>query len=358
MLQSKFPSSLTSLFLVKVVLAIVFILIAFHSLYVYSELRTATRINHISSPALRAPRGGRCLPQYSPSLLKKLESLKSSCQPPPAQTSQWRVTTVTAHFGKLEKHYQNALQTHVLHTMLHRTKLEVMCAPVIDDLWNKPAFILSLLLDEMLKRPEDRTDWIFWVDRDTLILDECRPASSFLPPYTVDADGEASKQIKDNDVQLLVTDDWNGLNNGVFLLRVGRWAVELFSAIVAFRHYRPDVKLPFTEQSAMEILIKEPKFKDAVQFVPQHWFNTYPGGNATRFLERNDEEGLADYQARRGDFLVHFAGVPAKDKSIDDWVDILGGMPDVWDAEKVQRNTTTDVEAFWAKINPPDTLPL
>ncbi|KAL0929913.1 uncharacterized protein CTRU02_215122 [Colletotrichum truncatum] len=350
-MRQSLSTSLKSLFFVKAVLVMTFVLIALHSLYLYSELSTTTRINYISPPTSRAPRGGRCLPQYSSGFLQKLDSLKSSCQLPSIQP-QWRVTTVTAHFGKLEKHYQNALQTHILHTMLHSTKLEVMCAPVIDNLWNKPAFILSLLLDEMLKRPEERTDWIFWVDRDTLILDECRPASSFLPPVTVDTQSEASKPV-----QLLVTNDWNGLNNGIFLLRVGHWAIELFSAIVAFRYYRPDVDLPFTEQSAMEILMKEPKFRDAVQVVPQHWFNTYPGSNATTFLSRENEKGLSDYQARRGDFLIHFAGIPGKDKSIDDWVDMLSGMPDVWNADKVQRNVTADIEAFWAKLIPAEIHP-
>lgn len=43
---------------------------------------------------------------------------------------------------------------------------------------NKPAFILNLLMQEMLKPAHQRLEWIQWVDRDTLILDPCRPVST------------------------------------------------------------------------------------------------------------------------------------------------------------------------------------
>lgn len=132
--------------------------------------------------------------------------------------------------------------------------------------------------------------------------------------------------------------EWDGvvgkgyvLNNGVFLVRVGQWAVELFSAILAFRHYRPGVELPFTEQSAMEIVMREPRFRGGVQLVSQTWFNTYPGGNASAFLDGDDVKGMADYQVRRGDFLIHFAGVPNRDRSLNDWTDMLSRMPKVWE---------------------------
>ncbi|GKT93051.1 galactosyl transferase gma12 mnn10 family protein [Colletotrichum tofieldiae] len=204
----------------------------------------------------------------------------------------------------------------------------------------------------MAKPSQERAEWIFWVDRDTIILDQCRPVSSFLPSQTVTAGEEDERNAPADEVQLLATKDWNGLNNGVFLLRVGQWAIELFGAILAFRYYRPDVNLPFTEQSAMEFLIKEPKFTKGVRFVPQPWFNAYPGSNASTFLERGDEEGLADYQARRGDFLIHFAGVGDKGKEMGGWLDMLreNGSSLVAETERTQRNATPGIEGFWEQL--------
>jgi len=43
-------------------------------------------------------------------------------------------------------------------------------------------------------------------------------------------------------VNILMTHDINGLNTGVFSIRMCQWAVDLFAAIVSFQYYRPDVR--------------------------------------------------------------------------------------------------------------------
>lgn len=231
---------------------------------------------------------------------------------------------------------------------MHDTRIDVLCEPTVDDLWNKPAFILSLLLAEMTKPPASRLEWIFWVDRDTLILDQCRSIDSFLPPSSGrNSTSSETDPSMSQEINLLVTEDWNGLNNGVSMLRVNTWAVDLFSAILAFRYYRPDVELIFTEQSAMEIVMKEPRFSNNVEMVPQHWFNAYPKGEAQDFYERKTEDGLEKYHARRGDFLIHFAGIPRKDKAIDQWSAALDKMANVTSKNDAQRDTTQDIKEFW-----------
>jgi mannan polymerase II complex MNN10 subunit len=95
------------------------------------------------------------------------------------------------------------------------------------------------------------------MDRDAMILDQCRPISSFLPKdksrttswwrRSQSQEGGTNR----TDVNLLVTNDFSGLNNGTFILRVNEWAVSLFTAVLAFRHFESHVELPFTEQSAM-----------------------------------------------------------------------------------------------------------
>ncbi|KFA81245.1 hypothetical protein S40288_09021 [Stachybotrys chartarum IBT 40288] len=163
------------------------------------------------------------------------------------------MVTVTAQFGDLQPHYEQSLRSQMLHSRLYSSQLHVLRGRIVDESWNKPAFILSILLSEMSKSEDERLEWLFWVDRDVIILNACRSPNSFLPPQlqTEGEDGKMQEMAAEpGHIQLLVTQDWNGLNNGVFFLRVGRWVVDLLSAILSYRYYKPDVDLPFTEQSA------------------------------------------------------------------------------------------------------------
>lgn len=269
---------------------------------------------------------------------------------------------MTAHFGGLEgnEHYSRAFATHLEHALIHGTEVHVLCDKVIDDLWNKPAFILDLLFREMAKPESKRLEWLVWVDRDTLILDQCRPSTSFVPSATPStafakwwrrnnrAHGEDPNKPSP-EVHLLVTDDMNGLNNGIFFLRVSPWAVSLFTAILAYRHYNPTVELKFTEQSAMELVLKDHRFKDKVQFVPQHWFNAYSNGGPKEFIERNNTEGkeMKEIHARRGDWLIHFAGNEHKDRALNEWAEMLDNLEDVWESGRVQRDISGEMKQFW-----------
>ncbi|KPM45266.1 hypothetical protein AK830_g1302 [Neonectria ditissima] len=291
--------------------------------------------------------GNDCFESITPALLNRSETIRESCMnsPSPFKQTNFRMATLMAHFGKPESHYQRAMQTHMMLGAVHNYPLHVMCRPIIDDLWNKPAFILSVILDEMAKPPDERLQWLLWADRDTVILDYCRHPTSFLLPQ---ADSSATtRSAKGNPTHLLVSNDWNGLNNGVFLVHVDQWSIELFSDILAFRHFRPDVKLRFTEQSAMEIIIKEDKYKSGVQYVPQHWFNAYPEGVADELISRANTTGLPERAARRGDFLVHFAGNGDKGRAINEWLDTSSRVGNVWQTGRVQRDVTEEVVEFW-----------
>ena len=71
------------------------------------------------------------------------------------------------------------------------------------------------------------------------------PLEAFLPPPEL------------SHIHLIAANDRNGLNNGAFLLQVNDWALRLFAAALSFHMYRPDVKLRYSEQSAMEEVLKE-----------------------------------------------------------------------------------------------------
>ena len=83
-----------------------------------------------------------------------------------------------------------------------------------------------------------------WLDRDTVLMNPSLPLEIFIPPAGFEH------------INLLMTHDRNGLNNGVFFLRVCEWSLDLFSTAMAFPYYKPEVHLQYTEQSAMEEVLR------------------------------------------------------------------------------------------------------
>jgi hypothetical protein len=260
-------------------------------------------------------------PTSSP--LKSEEVLEPETEPWGTKT---RVGKCTIVFGG-SSIYERTVKTHALHDRINGYPLYVLRQTIMDDVWSKPAYILSLLLRELAKPQEERLEWLLWVDADTIMLNPYVPLEIFLPP---------SPQF--DDIHLLVTNDWNGLNNGVFPVRVNQWAVELFSAIISSRYYKPDQDLTFRDQSAMDTLLKDKKFAAHTVEAPQRWFNAYQG-------EHN--ETLAPYQVRRGDFLVHFAGVINRDERILFWLERAEQhLPD-WEMEVQHTSYPAEVKDFW-----------
>lgn len=227
--------------------------------------------------------------------------------------------------------WERAIRTHEEHDRLHGYRLHVLRQQLLDDVWSKPAYILSLLLRELSKPESERLDWLFWVDADTVILNPHVPVETFLPPPGSEFE----------DVHLLYSNDWNGLNNGVFPVRVNQWAVKLFTAIVAYRHYKPDVQLVFRDQSAMDNVMKEPQFVNNIVQTPQRWFNAYQG-------EHN--ETLAPFQIRRGDLLVHFAGVPNREERMGYWLDRAEQHLDDWEVPVKSTSYPQERKDFWDEL--------
>jgi hypothetical protein len=341
------PRKITS-----IVIAVIVTGLLFQSIWSYQHTERPISITNLSTDEqiLHQHSTGRCMPEISDEEVVRLRKTRSACRNA-TQSSQFerqRIAIVSVNYGPQNVSYQPSLGTHLQYANLHDLQMHVLCTPILDHLWNKPAFILSLVLVEMAKPPQRRLQWMFWTDRDSIILDQCRSLEEFLPSPAKSSSTKEGKASDDHeDIYLLATKDWNGLNNGIFLLRVNDWAVDLFTAILAFRYYRPYVDLPFTEQSAMEIVMKEPQFKEKVRIVPQHWFNAYPKGKAQEFRDRTTEDGLEKYHARRGDFLLHFAGISHRDKAIAEWVKMLEQSEVIWSKESVQRDVTHDVAQFW-----------
>lgn len=155
------------------------------------------------------------------------------------------------------------------------------------------------------------------------------PLDMFLPPEEFDH------------IHLMVTNDFNGLNNGVFPIRVHPWSVSLMSAIVAFPTFRPDVELVFRDQSALDEVLKEEPFRDHVFRLPQRWFNAYPAGALN--------ETMQAYQVRRGDLLVHFAGLPDREKYMEHWLDIAEQHLPEWELDIIHSSYPGEIREFWSE---------
>ncbi|RMZ10875.1 hypothetical protein D0864_01160 [Hortaea werneckii] len=239
---------------------------------------------------------------------------------------------VFVRYGKYLDDYEPAFASHQLHSLLHGYEHFVLDSPIIDGLWVKEAALLQIILEQLALPENERLQWLMWADADTLILNALIPVELFLPP-------ESESELAD--VHLLHTKDWNGLNNGVFFLRVSSWSIDFLSAILAYRTFKPDAELAFTEQSAMANVLEMPEYKDKAVECPAPWFNGY----------QSDGEHDKEQQVREGGLLVHFPGVEDKLAAIGQWVDkcrnersscekVFGDMPGYLE----------EIETFWEEV--------
>ncbi|KAG6063512.1 hypothetical protein E4U33_006333 [Claviceps sp. LM78 group G4] len=241
---------------------------------------------------------------------------------------QARIGKISILYGGTKLHYERALQSHKRHNRQHGYPMFVQRVDVLDGYWTKPAFIHYMILRELRKPESQRLQWLFWFDADTIILNYNVPLEIFLPPE----DHEGLRNIN-----ILISDDWNGLNNGIFGIRVSRYAAELFAGILAFRDFEPETELVFQDQSAMEILLKRRKSINHVAKVPQRWFNAYA----------TDDERPGSSFVHPGDFLVHFAGTGARDIRMNKWADKSEQLNYKWNTPLTHLKLPEDIQRFW-----------
>jgi hypothetical protein len=137
--------------------------------------------------------------------------------------------------------------------------------------WNKILWIRQAMED-----PE--CHWVFWTDADAVIMNQA----------------VGLEELIDEDYNLILTKDVNGINTGQMLLRNCAWTRDLLDKIYA----RTDcLNHRWWEQGALIALLEdEPGLWQFIQALPQRLMNSYDWGKQT-----------AIYQ--KGDFIVHFAGL-------------------------------------------------
>ncbi|KAF2847572.1 glycosyltransferase family 34 protein [Plenodomus tracheiphilus IPT5] len=282
----------------------------------------------------------QCMPHFDEKWQQAALLRNASCTknaPFPTQETR-RIGFASITTGEPIEAYQRAILTQMFHAAVHDTSIHILCDALTDGTFNKIAFLLHLVMAEMLKSASERLEWIMWTDRDAIVLDACRPLSSFLPPTTPAYDK----------LELIVNNDDAGLNNGIFLFKVSEWMVQYLTNVLSIRYHRPDTQLTFAEQSAMEIIMKEEDARDRYAQVPWYWFNAYPDedDSVAKYRGNLEPEDLEWFRARKGDFIVHFAGDDGRSGRMLEWEDMLEQEGDVW-AGETKRDVTKEVEEYW-----------
>jgi hypothetical protein len=140
-------------------------------------------------------------------------------------------------------------------------------------------YLLTIIGAELANPEAQPLRWIFWHDRDTILMIPNIPLEIFLPP-------EANFSY----INLLLTRDKNGMNNGVFLVKVNHWDFKMFANALSIREYEPGLVLKYTEQSDMEGTIKRVSPRRLTIFPCQHLANVLdcsPGGSHLSHTSRN-----------------------------------------------------------------------
>jgi hypothetical protein len=156
-----------------------------------------------------------------------------------------RFGKITATFGEPDPPYENAIASHNLHNEIHGYPHFILREQMLRGLWSKHAYILTIIGNELAKPENERLKWVLWHDRDTVLMNPQLPLDIFVPPSPAF-----------DHIHMLVTNDRNGLNNGVFLCRVSGASFKFFASALSIREYQPEIQLKYTEQSGMEEVIK------------------------------------------------------------------------------------------------------
>ncbi|KAK3725352.1 hypothetical protein LTR37_000322 [Vermiconidia calcicola] len=207
----------------------------------------------------------------------------SKLRPGAWQTHGRRITKVTSLFGQENELYEAAIRSHEEHNDMHGYDTQVLREKIVDNYWSKPTYLLSLLVTEMAKPVEERTEWLMWFGPDVILLNPQIPLEIFLPP---------SDFIN---THFLGTHDQEGINCGVFFLRVHEWSVRMMIEVLTVLKSHIDVKEnPESQvQKALQTVITSDQFRGHVNYQPRTWYNAY-------------QLGMDEFEGEPGNLLVHF----------------------------------------------------
>jgi hypothetical protein len=205
-----------------------------------------------------------------------------------------------------------------------------------------------------------------------MVLNPYTPLEVFLPP-------ESNDEL--SNVNLLLASNWDGLNSGVFAMRIHPWTVSMLSAILAYPVYQAEKQKTdrFRDQSAFQWFLQakdsplaetEMAGKESWAEVPMRWFNSLPVNNAftkrwdwvfahnmTRELFDNGTDNVSPdvkggkinpWKVMQGDMIVHFAGsMNVRDSWMGPWLERAEARLPEWANATRQETLRMEAGIFW-----------
>mmetsp|Transcript_26268 Transcript_26268/g.83967 ORF Transcript_26268/g.83967 Transcript_26268/m.83967 type:complete len:381 (-) Transcript_26268:265-1407(-) len=151
-------------------------------------------------------------------------------------------------------------------------------------------------------------DWVMWMDADAIFTNPTVRIEDILPP-------------RPEDVDLVITKDWNGYNAGVWLMRNSTWGAEFLDRWWA---WGDTITIPVSgtrsgDNDCLKALLKEPGVEGNVWLAEQSSFNSYYL-NHNLFLKLMLRPWQIMHMMRAlwvpGDFIIHLAGINNKMKHV------------------------------------------
>ncbi|KAL4907584.1 hypothetical protein BDW74DRAFT_176335 [Aspergillus multicolor] len=231
-------------------------------------------------------------------------------------------------YGARNPLYERALQSHRRHAEGWGYGMEVLQNEIAVGYWNKPSYLLALVVNELSKPIAERVEWIMWVDADSIIINPLIPLEIFLPPSSTSLDS----------IHFVATKDHKGLNTGIFFLRVHKWSVHFLIESLAYPKYNPYVDLDVqVDQSAMERVLNESSYCGNVTYLPRPWINAYEWKHA--------------YEGERGNMLVHFPGLDgARWEHMRKWLDVVDAGVGGWEVGLEETWYLEGTRGFWERV--------
>ncbi|RMZ76845.1 hypothetical protein DV738_g4716, partial [Chaetothyriales sp. CBS 135597] len=237
-----------------------------------------------------------------------------------------KVAKVSAIYGEVNEYYDAAVESHRRHASRHGYPFHVLRHPVADGYWNKAQYLHALLVMELAKPIGERMKWLMWVDADSAIINPVLGVEIFLPPDGFD------------DIHFLGSKDQNGLNTGIFFIRVHQWSVNLLTKTLGMP-LLTDIDLGFSaDQTAMAMILNETENQGHVLYQPRAWYNTY-----------QFEHG---YEGKPGCLLVHFPGLDERWDSMGEWLQVLNNASSAakWEVPFPSTHYPDEIDAYWKSI--------
>ncbi|CAO2652606.1 Nn.00g008890.m01.CDS01 [Neocucurbitaria sp. VM-36] len=147
--------------------------------------------------------------------------------PPPKQQLSIRIAKATIHYPRSNTLFNTSLALHASHNARFGYEMHILRTHIVKGALNKLLWLQQLIVAELMKREEERMEWICYFDHDVLVWNEQIPLQTYLPP--VGGDWETFKAL----AMIGWKDEREELSTAVMFVRVSAVAVRILTLAMA-----------------------------------------------------------------------------------------------------------------------------